>query len=99
MGNAALVWTTAPSRAFGSTSKFPWQQHLAKLPNNVFEKSGPLRRYTMVDRSQAFLLKTGQRGLVGLGSGALGVALENLVGGSAPCSEGGGPGGHRRGPR
>jgi len=86
MGNAALVWMTAPSRAFGSTSKFPWQQHLAKLPNNVFEKSGPLRRYTMVDRSQAFLLKTGQLGLVGLGSGALGVALENLVGGSAPAA-------------
>mmetsp|Transcript_4342 Transcript_4342/g.15561 ORF Transcript_4342/g.15561 Transcript_4342/m.15561 type:complete len:487 (+) Transcript_4342:436-1896(+) len=81
VGNAALVWMTAPSRAFGSTSKFGWQQHLSKLPNHVFERSSPLRRYTMVDRSQAFLYKAGQLGLVGLTSGALGVALTKLVGG------------------
>uniref|UniRef100_A0A7S3E4V3 Uncharacterized protein n=1 Tax=Chloropicon laureae TaxID=464258 RepID=A0A7S3E4V3_9CHLO len=82
-GNAALVWMTAPSRAFGSTSKFQWQQKLAKLPNHVFEKSGPLRRYTVADRSQAFLLKSGQMGLVGCMSGALGVALSKLVGGGS----------------
>merc|ERR1711871_856834 len=35
----------------------------------------------MVDRSQAFLYKAGQLGLVGLTSGALGVALTKLVGG------------------
>merc|ERR1712174_54125 len=48
-----------------------------------FEKSGPLRRYTMVDRSQAFLLKSGQLGLIGLTTGALGVAFNKLVGGGA----------------
>jgi len=83
MGNAMMIWMTAPSRAFGSTSKYAWQQSLAKLPNHVFEKSGPLRRYTMVDRSQAFLLKSGQLGLIGLTTGALGVAFNKLVGGGA----------------
>jgi hypothetical protein len=88
MGNAMMVWMTAPSRAFGSTSKFAWQQSLSKLPNHVFEKSGPLRRYTMVDRSQALLLKSGQLGLIGLATGALGVGFNKLAGGKEEESNG-----------
>merc|ERR1712078_442891 len=52
MGNAAMMWMTAPSRAFGGGK--------ALLPNNVFDRSGPLRRYGMMDRGQSLLLRTGQ---------------------------------------
>lgn len=77
--NGATVWLTAPSRAFGSTSRFGWQQSLSKLPNHVFERSSPLRRYTTGDRSMAALLKAGQLALVGLTAGAAGTGLSAAV--------------------
>ena len=73
MGNAAMMWMTAPSRAFGGGK--------ALLPNNVFDRSGPLRRYGMMDRGQSLLLRTGQMGLVGMAVGAVRQGEEEKKGG------------------
>lgn len=57
MANAALVWTIAPNRSYGSANKLPWQSMLSGLPNNVFDASGPLRTYTNATRTAGFFAK------------------------------------------
>jgi len=68
--NACLVWSIAPSRSFGSPSKLPWQQMLAKLPNNMSDTCGPQRVYTKGTRLASFFAKGAQLGAVGAAAGA-----------------------------
>jgi hypothetical protein len=69
--NAAMVWLLCPNRSFGAPSKYGWQNSLAALPCNAFDRSGPQRQYTHVSRGVGALYKVAQLGAVGLGVGAV----------------------------
>ena len=72
----AAVWVTAPSRAFGSAAKMPWQRMLAELPHNVFDASGgPLRSFSAGQRLAGFFASTAQLAAVGAATGAATSAL------------------------
>eukprot|EP00873_Tetraselmis_striata_P017965 jgi/Tetstr1/438229/TSEL_002881.t1 len=68
--NAALVWTVAPNRSYGAANKLPWQSTLSGLPNNVFDKSGPLRAYTNGTRAAGFFAKAAELSAIGVVAGA-----------------------------
>jgi len=76
--NAAVVWSLAPCRSYGSTFRFDLQNTLQKLPNNVFEKSYPLREFDMQKRVHSFFYKGAELCLVGLTAGAVQGTLSNL---------------------
>lgn len=63
--NLALVWLVSPSRAYGTPFKFAWQSMLQKLPNNVFDASGPQRVYTTSSRVAGFVAKAAELCTVG----------------------------------
>jgi len=75
--NAVVNWAVAPSRSFGATHKHRWQGALADLPNNIFDKSGPLREFTNASRASGFLFKAAELSAVGMGVGAVGGAMSN----------------------
>lgn len=76
----AVVWATAPSRTYGTTARFEWQMALQKLPNHVFDKSYPLREFSLRSRAGGLLYKAAQLSLVGVGVGAAaGAASAGLV--------------------
>eukprot|EP00898_Chlorokybus_atmophyticus_P002733 jgi/Chlat1/3460/Chrsp23S08828 len=77
VANGTVVWMLAPSRSFGVTHRFGWQNALQQLPNNVFDKSGPLRNYTTARRAQAFVAKAAELSAAGMAIGAVGGALSN----------------------
>ncbi|KAI7726803.1 hypothetical protein M8C21_021027, partial [Ambrosia artemisiifolia] len=77
--NAAVVWSLAPCRSYGNTFRFDLQNTLQKLPNNVFEKSYPMREFDMQKRIQSFFYKAAELCMVGLTAGAAQGALTNLV--------------------
>lgn len=68
--NAALVYLVAPTRAAPAPGRFEWQNQLAKLPNNVFEATTPLREYTTGSRAAAFFIKSAELCGVGMLAGA-----------------------------
>lgn len=76
--NAAVVWSLAPCRSYGNTFRFDLQNTLQKLPNNVFEKSYPLREFDMQKRIHSFFYKAAELCLVGLTAGAVQGALSNI---------------------
>lgn len=47
LANFMTVWCLSPTRMFGSAHKFGWQRAMEAIPNNAFDKSGPLRQYTL----------------------------------------------------
>jgi hypothetical protein len=77
--NAALVWSVAPTRSFGSPQKMPWQRMLAKLPNHAFDTQGPQRSYTYGTRAASFVAKIGELAAVGAVAGA----AMSLLGGAS----------------
>lgn len=77
--NAIVVWSLAPCRSYGNTFQFDLQNTLQKLPNNVFEKSYPLREFDLQKRIQSFFYKAAELCLVGLTTGAFQGAVSNLV--------------------
>lgn len=77
--NAAIVWSLAPCRSYGSTFKFNLQNTIQKLPNNVFERSYAFREFDMAKRVQSFLYKAGELCLVGMLTGAAGGGLLKLA--------------------
>lgn len=77
--NAIVVWTLAPCRSYGNTFRFDLQNTLQKLPNNIFEKSYPLREFDMQKRIHSFFYKAAELCMVGLTAGAAQGALSNLV--------------------
>jgi len=70
MATFGTAWVLAPSRSFGAAYKFKWQSMLHGLPNQMFEKSTPLRNYTGVSRSLGMAVKGAQLACVGAAIGA-----------------------------
>ncbi|KAK3009986.1 hypothetical protein RJ639_010956 [Escallonia herrerae] len=79
--NAIVVWSLAPCRSYGNTFRFDLQNTLQKLPNNIFEKSYPLREFDLQKRIHSFFYKAAELCMVGLTAGAAQGALSNLVAG------------------
>ncbi|XP_028775477.1 protein RETICULATA-RELATED 1, chloroplastic [Neltuma alba] len=77
--NAVVVWSLAPCRSYGNTFRFDLQNTLQKLPNNIFEKSYPLREFDLQKRIQCFLYKAAELCMVGLSTGAVQGALSNTL--------------------
>lgn len=77
--NALVVWSLAPCRSYGNTFRFDLQNTLQKLPNNIFEKSYPLREFDLQKRIQCFLFKAAELCMVGLSAGAVQGALSNTL--------------------
>ncbi|KAK7246845.1 hypothetical protein RIF29_41715 [Crotalaria pallida] len=77
--NAVVVWSLAPCRSYGNTFQFDLQNTLQKLPNNIFEKSYPLREFNLQKRIQCFLFKAAELCMGGLTAGAVQGALSNSL--------------------
>jgi hypothetical protein len=77
--NAAICWSLAPSRSYGSTFKYEFQNTIQKLPNNVFDKSYPLREFDLPKRIYSFFYKAAELSLVGMVTGAAGAGLARLM--------------------
>lgn len=77
--NAIVVWSLAPCRSYGNTFQFDLQNTLQKLPNNIFEKSYPLREFDLQKRVHSFFYKAAELCMVGLSAGAVQGALSNFL--------------------
>ncbi|KAL0357140.1 UNVERIFIED_CONTAM: hypothetical protein Scaly_1399700 [Sesamum calycinum] len=77
--NAIVVWSLAPCRSYGNTFQFDLQNTLQKLPNNIFEKSYPLREFDFQKRLQSFFYKAAELCMVGFTAGAAQGAISNLA--------------------
>ncbi|KAJ7946645.1 protein RETICULATA-RELATED 1, chloroplastic-like [Quillaja saponaria] len=77
--NAVVVWSLAPCRSYGNTFRFDLQNTLQKLPNNIFEKSYPLREFDLQKRIHSFFFKAAELCMVGLSAGAVQGALSNFL--------------------
>lgn len=77
--NAVVVWSLAPCRSYGNTFQFDLQNTLQKLPNNIFEKSYPLREFDLQKRVQCFLFKAAELCMAGLSAGAIQGGLSNSL--------------------
>ncbi|XP_044950533.1 protein RETICULATA-RELATED 1, chloroplastic-like isoform X3 [Hordeum vulgare subsp. vulgare] len=69
--NLVVLGLLAPCRSYGSTSRFDFQNAIEKLPNNIFEKSYPLREFDLQKRMSAFLYKAAELSLVGVVAGSI----------------------------
>ncbi|KAF3776099.1 RETICULATA-RELATED 1 protein [Nymphaea thermarum] len=69
--NAVVVWSLAPCRSYGNTFQFDLQNTLQKLPNNIFEKSYPLREFDLQKRIHSFFYRAAQLCTVGVVGGAI----------------------------
>ncbi|KAG9459622.1 hypothetical protein H6P81_004130 [Aristolochia fimbriata] len=76
--NAIVVWSLAPCRSYGNTFRFDLQNTLQKLPNNIFEKSYPLREFDLQKRIHSFFYKAAELCMVGLTAGAVQGALSKF---------------------
>ncbi|KAK4749964.1 hypothetical protein SAY87_027413 [Trapa incisa] len=77
--NALVVWSLAPCRSYGDTFRFDLQNTLQKLPNNIFEKSYPMREFDMQKRIQSLFYKAAELCMVGLTAGAVQGSLSNFL--------------------
>lgn len=77
--NAFVVWSLAPSRSYGNTFRFDLQNSIQKLPNNIFEKSYPMREFDMQKRVHSFFYKAAEFSLVGLTAGSIQGALSKSL--------------------
>lgn len=77
--NAVVVWSLAPCRSYGNTFRFDLQNTLQKLPNNIFEKSYPMREFDLSRRVHSFFYKAAELCMVGLSAGAVQGSLANLL--------------------
>ncbi|PSS26745.1 Protein RETICULATA-RELATED 6 like [Actinidia chinensis var. chinensis] len=76
--NAIVVWSLAPCRSYGNTFQFDLQNTVQKLPNNIFEKSYPLREFDLQKRIQSFVYKAAELCMIGCIAGAFQGASSNL---------------------
>lgn len=77
--NAIVVWSLAPCRSYGNTFRFDLQNTLQKLPNNLFEKSYPMREFDLQKRIHSFFYKAAELCMVGITAGAAQGALSNFL--------------------
>ena len=88
VANLATVWLCTPSRSFGGVQKFGWQKVLAGMPNNAFDRAGPLRPYTTGTRIASVVAKGAELSAVGVGIGGAFSGLNNLLVNSHKKKEG-----------
>ncbi|KAJ6818534.1 protein RETICULATA-RELATED 1, chloroplastic [Iris pallida] len=69
--NAFVVWSLAPCRSYGNTFRFDLQNTIQKLPNNIFEKSYPMRAFDLQKRVHSFFYKAAEFCLVGMIGGSI----------------------------
>jgi hypothetical protein len=87
LANAATVWLVAPSRTHGAPSNSQLQSYLQSLPNNVFDREGPLRQYGLAKRAGGFLAKATELSAIGAACGLLSSGLQSaLVRAKKPAS-------------
>ncbi|XP_030513240.2 protein RETICULATA-RELATED 1, chloroplastic [Rhodamnia argentea] len=77
--NAVVVWSLAPCRSYGDTFRFDLQNTLQKLPNNIFEKSYPMREFDLQKRFHSFCFRAAELCMVGLTAGAVQGSLSNFL--------------------
>ncbi|KAJ0977330.1 hypothetical protein J5N97_012804 [Dioscorea zingiberensis] len=77
--NAFVVWSLAPCRSYGNTFSFDLQNSIQKLPNNIFEKSYPLREFDLQKRIHSFFYKAAELCLVGLTAGSVQGSLSKFI--------------------
>ncbi|KAJ7565819.1 hypothetical protein O6H91_02G076500 [Diphasiastrum complanatum] len=66
------------SRSYGTVFKYNLQNTLQKLPNNIFDRSYPLREFDMKKRVYGFFYKAAELSLVGMIIGTAGVGLSEF---------------------
>lgn len=76
---AALVWLIAPTRSYGAVHKFPWQNMLSSMPNNLFDASSPHRRFSYGNRAASLAIKSAELCAVGSIAGAAMSGLSQLA--------------------
>ncbi|MBA0833688.1 hypothetical protein Goarm_006113 [Gossypium armourianum] len=77
--NALVVWSLAPCRSYGNTFRFDLQNTLQKLPNNIFERSYPLREFDLQKRIHSLFYKAAELCIVGLTAGVVQGSLSNFL--------------------
>lgn len=77
--NAFIVWSLAPCRSYGNNFRFDLQNTIQKLPNNIFEKSYPLREFDLHKRVHSFFYKAAELCLVGLTAGLIQGSLTKVL--------------------
>jgi hypothetical protein len=88
VANLATVWMLTPSRSFGGVQKFGWQKALAAMPNNAFDRAGPLRPYTTATRIGSVVAKGAELSAVGVVIGSAFSGLNNVLVNSHKKKEG-----------
>ena len=79
VANLVTIWLCTPSRSFGGVQKFGWQKALASLPNNAFDRAGPLRPYTKSTRLASVVAKGAELSAVGVAIGGAFSGLNNIL--------------------
>lgn len=69
VANALTVWCMTPVRSFGSSATNGFQKFLASMPNNAFDRAGPLRQYTNATRGLSVVTKAAELSAVGVITG------------------------------
>ncbi|KAH7516387.1 hypothetical protein FEM48_Zijuj10G0129700 [Ziziphus jujuba var. spinosa] len=69
--DAIVVWSLASCRSYGNMFQFDLQSSLQKLPNNIFERSYPLREFDLQKRLHSFFYKAAELCMAGLTAGAV----------------------------
>ncbi|KAL3691714.1 hypothetical protein R1sor_005365 [Riccia sorocarpa] len=77
--NMAMVWCLAPSRSYGQTFRFDWQNALQKLPNHAFDVSYPLREFDRNKRIASFFYKSVELSVIGAALGSVSAGLQRLI--------------------
>ncbi|KAE8665157.1 GNS1/SUR4 membrane protein family [Hibiscus syriacus] len=77
--NALVVWSLAPRHSYGNTFWFDLQNTLQKLPNNIFERSYPLREFDLQKRIHSLCYKAAELSIVGLTAEAVQGSLSNIL--------------------
>ncbi|KAJ0078043.1 hypothetical protein Patl1_36615 [Pistacia atlantica] len=73
------AWWEFKNRKERNTFRFDLQNTLQKLPNNIFEKSYPLREFDLQKRIHSLFFKAAELCVVGLTAGAVQVSLSNVL--------------------
>ena len=71
VANAMTVWCLTPARSFGAAHKYGWQRVMDSIPNNAFDRCGPLRQYTMGTRAASLGRKALEPSALGAATGGV----------------------------
>lgn len=77
--NALTIWLLAPTRTHGAPSNSRLQSFLQSLPNNAFDREGPLREYGMTKRIGSVAVKATELSVVGASIGLLNSGLQSAL--------------------